>query len=77
MAAKVGYKVCTRINGQQSIVGALIKDTGVLKGQGLGDVQVWPFQWSQPGTKRKATTIAIPSRDNSVINSMIGFPNNI
>ena len=33
MASKMRYEVCVWINGQQSIVGALIKDTGVLKGQ--------------------------------------------
>ena len=33
VTSKMGYEVCARINGQQSIVGTLIKDTGVLKGQ--------------------------------------------
>ena len=51
MASKMRYKVCTWINGQQSIVGAFIKNTGVLKSQRLGDIEVWPLQWSQLGTR--------------------------
>ena len=57
MAAKVGYEVCAWINGQQSIVGALIKDTGVLKSQWLGNNEAWSLQWSQPGPKWKATPL--------------------
>ena len=33
MTSKMGYKVCIWINGQQSIVGARIEDTDVLKSQ--------------------------------------------
>ena len=33
MASKMRYEVCAWINGQQSIIGALIKNTGVLKSQ--------------------------------------------
>ena len=77
MTSKMRYKVCIWVHCQQNIVIAFIKDTGVLKGQWLEDVQVWFLQCSQRRTRRKTAGIAVPSRGNCVINSRMSFSSDV